>query len=130
MSTVVHRTRRKTVWGRTPWLLASAFMVFALTGMGNVSAKNGDSNSSHSGKAAKAQPGVPSSRVNNYKVDDELKRRRDVSGSSRVIVALVPGASLPSDFKRFSVNRNLDIINGQVLDLPNGMIKQLESLPD
>ncbi len=105
-------------------------MVFALSGMGSVSAKNGDGNSSHSGKGSKAQPGVPSSRVKNYKVDDELNRRRDLPGSTRVIVALVPGASLPSEFKRFSANRNLDIINGQVLDLPNGLIKQLESRPE
>src|SRR6185436_4967162 len=46
------------------------------------------------------------------------------------IVALVPGATLPSDFKRFSVNRNLEIIYGQVVDLPNGLIKQLESRPE
>jgi serine protease AprX len=67
--------------------------------------------------------------VKNYKVDDELQRRRDrnVPGSTRVIVTLVPGATLPSDFKRFSLNRDLAIINGQVLDLPNGLIKQLES---
>src|SRR5438477_7729900 len=100
MSTAVHRTRRKTVWGRTPLLLASAFIVFALTGTGNVAAKNGDSKSSHSGNGAKAQPGVPGSQVKNYKVDDELKLRRDVPGITRVIVTMVPGATLPSDFKR------------------------------
>jgi subtilisin family serine protease len=75
----------------------------------------------------------PSRRVRNYKVDDELtaRRNRNPLGRSRVIVTLVPGAQLPSEFRRFARgDRRLDIINGLELDLPNSVIRQLESRPE
>ena len=44
---------------------------------------------------------------------------------------MAPGATLPPQFRRF-VRRNggLGIINGQVLELPNYVIRQLESRPE
>ena len=58
---------------------------------------------------------------------------------TRVIVTLVPGAKLPQEFKRFLHNANsrnnnednspLDLINGQVLDLPHGVLKSMAAHP-
>jgi serine protease AprX len=130
---VVHPIRRKTVWGRrvVHWAVALLISGFSSIGLAASPGSPGDP-SAHRNQPPKAQPGAPSSRVKNYRVDDEVQRRRseNPSGKTQVIVELVPGAKLPSEFKRYSLNKNLEIINAQVLDLPNGLIKQLESRSD
>jgi subtilisin family serine protease len=76
--------------------------------------------------------GVPGSAAKSYKLDDELTRRsgdRNGSNTTRVIVTLVPGAQLPPEFKKYARNVNLDLINSQVLDLPNGVLKAMASHP-
>ena len=45
-------------------------------------------------------------------------------------MTLVPGATVPAEFRKFARRGKLDIINGQVLDLPNGMLKKLAAHPD
>jgi serine protease AprX len=78
-------------------------------------------------------PGVPGSLVRNYKLDDALTDRAsrgNPAAPTRVIVTLVPGAKLPNEFKRFALNQRLDLINGEVLELPNGVLKQLARHPD
>ena len=46
-------------------------------------------------------------------------------------MTLVPGAELPAEFRRFARgDRKLDIINGVELELPNGVIKALETRPE
>ncbi len=70
--------------------------------------------------------------VKNDKSDDEVIRRKSRSPQevSSVIVTFAPGAELPTEFKRFArVKGRLGIINGEVLDLPNGAIAQLERYP-
>jgi serine protease AprX len=67
------------------------------------------------------------------KLDGELTRRSERSARevSRVIVTLVPGATLPQEFKRFTRSRGrLGIINSEVLDLPNNVLRQLEAHPE
>jgi subtilisin family serine protease len=67
------------------------------------------------------------------KLDSELTRRsqRNPREVTSVIVTLAPGATLPQDFKRFArARRRLGIINGQVLDLPNSILRQLEARPE
>ena len=67
------------------------------------------------------------------KLDSELTRRsqRNPREVTSVIVTLTPGATLPQDFKRFARARGrLGIINGQVLDLPNNVLRQLEARPE
>ncbi len=67
------------------------------------------------------------------KLDSELARRDSRSGReiTSVIVTLVPGAELPPEFKRFARSKGrLNIINGQVLDLPSTVLRQLEAHPD
>ena len=87
----------------------------------------------HTRQGQKAKPGVPGARVKAYKLDDELSRRSgdtNPRNTTRVIVTLMPGATLPAEFKRFGQNRNLDIINGQVLDLPNNVLRKLAANPN
>jgi serine protease AprX len=87
----------------------------------------------HSRQGAKARPGVPGAQVKRYRLDDELTRRaedKNTRHTTRVIVTLVPGAKLPAAFERYVQRRDLDIVNGVVLDLPNYVLKTLAAHPD
>jgi serine protease AprX len=80
-----------------------------------------------------ARSGRPNSQFNRNKLDRELTRRKSGSPVQRssVIVTLVPGATMPAEFRRFARgNGRLNIINGEVLDLPNSVIRQLEAHPE
>jgi len=70
--------------------------------------------------------------VKNYKLDDEVTKRsnRGDQAITSVIVTLVPGAKIPPQFKKYARNTSLDFINGVVLDVPNGVLKQLAAHPD
>jgi subtilisin family serine protease len=95
--------------------------------------QDGDKNSRHQGQAPHKQPGVPGFNVKNYKMDDEVTRHANHGGSLNkvsVIVTLVPGATLPPEFKKFARGGSLDIINGQVLELPENVINKLSQYPD
>ena len=61
-----------------------------------------------------------------------MRRRgkNNPQGTTSVIVAFVQGGQVPAALKKYMRGQKLDIINGQVLDLPNGLIKQLEASPD
>ncbi len=85
----------------------------------------------HLRQALKAKPGVPSRRVRNYKVDDAVSRRESGNpvATSKVIVSLAPGAQLPAEFRRYARNRNLNLIDGAALELPNGLINRLAAMP-
>jgi serine protease AprX len=104
--------RRKAVWGPKRTLAAVLMVVFGFA------------------PAAIAQSNA-NGRVKNYKLDDEVTRRANGNPTqmSSVIVTLVPGAQLPAQFKKYTRGGRLDIINGQVLELPNGLLKQLEREP-
>jgi serine protease AprX len=114
--------RRKVVWGPKRTFGALALFVFGLT---------------TNGFAADAQnnrePGGPSSFAKNYKLDDEVTARAahgNPQAVSSVIVTLVPGTELPPQFNRYARGEKLDIINGQVLDVPNGLLQQLAAHAD
>jgi len=47
-----------------------------------------------------------------------------------VIVELVPGATLPAEFKKFARGNRLDIINGQVVELPDSILAKLAAHPN
>jgi len=118
--------KRKAVWGSKHTFIVAAFLAIAL-----VPSASADGRHARSGK--KARPGQPSSRVTSYKLDNEVTRRSTASGGrmSSVIVTLVPGAELPAEFKKFArPGGKLDIISGQVMDLPNSVIKKLAEHPD
>ncbi len=86
----------------------------------------------HSHEGAKKKAGVPNANVKQYRLDDELAQRsndRNPNNVTRVIVTLLPGAQLPPEFKKFARNGKLALINGQVLDLPHGMLKRMSEHP-
>jgi serine protease AprX len=76
-------------------------------------------------------PGRAGAFVKDYKLDDEVTRRasRPPLQTSSVIVTLVPGAVIPPRFTRFLRGDTLDIINGHVLELPNGVLAALAADP-
>jgi subtilisin family serine protease len=119
------RVCRKAVWGpkRIVWGLFLLFIWLAPSLAGAAT---------HSTQPAKKPAGAPGSAARFYKLDSELSRRANVGNPAaftRVIVTLVPGAVVPIEFKRFAIGGRLDLINGQVLDLPNGVLKQLAAHP-
>src|SRR5437867_2145897 len=122
----IRSLRRKAVWGPKRTLAALCVLFVAGLAVSPADAKPS------LGQAAKKQPGVPGAFVKNYKLDDELKDRAKHGNSrqiTRVIVTLVPGATLPAEFKRYTLNSSLDLINGEVLDLPNGVLKRIATHP-
>ncbi len=129
--------RRKVVWGTNRTLVLIVFVaatsVPSATAAGLQSGDSGPRASRHFSGAPVAPAGAPGRRVQNYKVDAELTARSKGNPQERtkVIVTLVPGAQLPAEFKQFARgDRTLDIINGVELDVPNGVINQLESRPE
>ena len=117
--------RRKAVWGPKRALPVLLLAIACLAPSSAIAEP-------HSHAVAKKTPGAPGSSVKQYKLDGELTelaKGRNTNSVTRVIVTLLPGAKLPAEFKKFARNVKLDLINGQVLDLPNGMLKQLAGQP-
>jgi serine protease AprX len=81
----------------------------------------------------KTRPGGPNGNAKGYRLDDELNFRASHLGATlktRVIVELKPGATLPPQFAKYAKrNGLLKILNGQVVDLPNGLLTQLAAHP-
>src|SRR5215467_11794023 len=118
--------RRKAVWGSRRTVAALALAALA-------AASTASAEGRHVKNMPHATPGVPSLRVTNYKVDAELSRRAqhgNTAHTSTVIIELVPGATLPPEFRRFARAGQLDIINGRVLDLPDSVIAKLAAHPN
>jgi serine protease AprX len=111
--------RRKAVWGPTRILAMLALAVWAAA--------------SSAAAATPARPGRPNSYAKNYKLDAELSRRAagaNAQRTTRVIVEWQPGAKLPLAFKQYARrNGNLNVLNGTVLDLPNGLLSALAANP-
>jgi len=123
----IRQVRRKAVWGPKRTIGALSFLLVAALAVSPADAKT------HSRQAPKKQAGAPGALVKNYKIDDELTDRADHGNpglTTRVIVTLVPGATLPNEFKKFTRNTRLDLINGEVLDLPNGVLRKIASHPN
>ena len=139
--------RRKAVWGPKRGL-AALLLIFSWLAPNTAVANQ------HNQQTQKKHAGAPGSAAKHYKVDSELERRgndpREQAGTTRVIVTFAPGAALPKEFKRYvsrignnrssllnvNVNANnndddgkLNLINGQVLELPNNVIKKLAANP-
>src|SRR5262245_24188925 len=97
-------------------------------------APNASAAGRHSREGKHLRPGRANSfaRARNFKLDRELQQRAEGGkggNTTRVIVTLVPGADVPAEFKRFARGGKLDIINGQVLDLPNSVLKKMADYP-
>ena len=66
------------------------------------------------------------------RLDSKLNERSVQAGSSRVIITMVaPGVDLTASIKGVGgkVGRRISLINGQVAELPNGMLRRLADLP-
>jgi serine protease AprX len=118
-------SRRKAVWGPKRTLSALAVVLTCLAPI-TAAARP------HRQVAPKTHAGVPGSAASPYKLDRELTNRAgrgDSRLTTRVIVTLVPGATLPPEFKKFARGSTLDLINGQLLEVSNGQLKQLAAHP-
>ena len=120
--------RRKAVWGPKRTVAALAVTMVAL-------GSNAFAAGANLPRVAKAHAGQPNSNARSYKLDGELsKRSNNALGSllkTRVIVELVPGAKVPPAFRRFAKqNGDLRILNGLVLDVPNGLLNALAANPN
>jgi serine protease AprX len=111
--------RRKAVWGPKRTLVAVAVAVLAL--------------SAEAFAAATSQPGGANSNAHPYRLDHELSKRAvagNASATTRVIVEWQPGATVPAAFKPYARrNGTLNLLNGSVLDLPNGLLGALAQSP-
>jgi serine protease AprX len=130
--------RRKAVWGPKRGL-AVLFLLFLGLAPSTAVAK------SHSQQAPKKPAGGPGSAAKAYRLDDELADRASRGNptlTTRVIVTLVPGAKVPNEFRHYMArigqqgmpsasdsDGKLDLINGQVLEVPNGVLKALAAHP-
>ena len=127
--------RRKAVWGPKHLITALALVAVGLAPDATAAQRSRRDGrpSRHTRQADVAQAGAPGRNVRFYKVDPELTRRKAERPNQRtkVIVTLLPGAKLPSEFRRFArADRNLDLINGVELELPNRVVAQLEARPE
>jgi subtilisin family serine protease len=132
--------RRKAVWGPKRTLAAILLATVGLSANAVAADRDGRSNpqnskarqSAHRNQGPKARPAAPNSFVKSNKFDAEVRRRS--SGNSnrtlKVIVTIQPGAQVPSELRRFAKGGRLDIINGQAMELPASVIRQLERHPD
>ncbi|HYM22694.1 MAG TPA: S8 family peptidase, partial [Vicinamibacterales bacterium] len=118
--------KRKAVWG--PKRTGGALLLL-LVSLASQALASGQ----HAKTAATKHPGVPSQAVKAYKADDEVSRRAaDINPrhTTPVIVELVSGTQLPAEFRKYSKNRPLGILNGEVLELPNNMLARLAAHPN
>ncbi|MBI4485904.1 MAG: S8 family serine peptidase, partial [Acidobacteria bacterium] len=77
-----------------------------------------------------SQAGKPNSNAVRHKMDQTLTKRANglSAGTSKVIVTLKPGYKLPAAFKAYA-KKNIGIINGSVVEVPNGLLNQLANHP-
>ena len=122
----VGTTRRKAVWGPKRLLALMALMGVALVPKATAEGLHGHA-------VATSAAGHPNSRATAYKLDTELETRATTNNQSRttrVIVELVQGAKLPPQFAAFAKrDGKLGIINGQVVDLPDRLLRQMAQHP-
>jgi len=118
--------RWKAVWGSKRKFAGALLLTF----IGFTA--NATADGRHARRAERAEPGQRGANVQGYKLDKELTERskRNPLQTTRVIVTLQPGAQLPAEFQRFARRHGkLGIINGQVADVPNSVLKHLSAHP-
>src|SRR5262249_27438193 len=116
--------RRKAVRGPNRLLVAAVGLAVVASTASNAFAGPG---------ARRVGPGRPNSYAKSYKLDSELSRRSvsaNAASTTRVIVEWQPGATVSPAFKHFARrNGNLGLLNGTVLDVPNGLLRSLAADP-
>src|SRR5262249_34178021 len=83
--------------------------------------------------AGRVRPGRPNSYAKAYKLDQELSKRAfsaNALRTTRVIVEWQPGSRLPAALAAYARrNGKITVLNGNVLDVPNGMLRTLAAHP-
>ena len=123
-----NQARRKAVWGPKRTVLAA--LVACVASASPVAGKDG-----HSSKSSRW--GGPNEFVRNYKMDDELEARAKNAEKRRGLETTPVIVEFDPDFKGDSreiaklarLGRKLDLINGQVVEVPNVWLKKLASAP-
>jgi serine protease AprX len=118
LSSSILSSRRKAVWTLARFVAFGVVAMFAFS-------SNAIAEGRHNRPARKARPAQPNSNAQEYQLDKELSFRavhHQALRKTHAIVTLKPGAQLPRGLERF-MTRKLDIINGYVVDLPNGLLK-------
>ena len=117
-------TRWKAVWGPKRLAALGALVILGLS-------PDADAAGRHRRAAHRARPAAPNSNAKHYRLDKELTFRalhHKALRTTHAIVTLKPGAALPPGLERFTT-RKLGIINGYVVDLPNGLLKLFAAHP-
>ena len=137
MTTPTPAPRRKAVWGPKRTLIALAVAAvaspFATSSLAAKSHRYGYADvppSRHSTQWTSSWPGLPSSRVDDSKLDRFLQQRITSNKNSKdtvdIIVTLNPGQSLPLLYKPF-VRRYFQLINAYEIDkLPTSLLASLQ----
>ena len=120
------KRRRKAVWGpKGPGWIALLLLVAFATGA--------QAQGRHARRGPGLRGGAPNAYAQRAKLDHELTKRvgRRPTGSSRVIISLQPGATLPPEFQRLLTKRHgyLGIINGHVVTVSNSLLQRLAAHP-
>jgi serine protease AprX len=116
------RIRSKAVWGpkRIVWGL---LLLFTCLAPGTAFAKH------HHYHPHPKRPGVPGAFARHYKIDAQLKERAEHGNPNEIVRVIAeleyPGQKLPRDLARYAVGIHLDLLNGEVFDVPNNKLKEL-----
>ena len=138
MSTPPTTARRKAVWGPKRTLVALALIALA-SPLSAFAAPKGNSNnhnhrpepaSRHWSNPGKSKPGLPSSRVDDSKLDKFLSAKKGASANSKetvdVIAVLNSGQDLPGNLKKYAT-RYFNSINAyEIHGLPVNKLAGLE----
>jgi hypothetical protein len=128
--------RRKAVWGSRVTFAALAIALIGVVPSASATTRHGAptlTERRHVRTPETRKPGVPGTHLKVRKLDAEMERRAVRSNpneKSKVIVLLQPGAKMPEEFKKYMRGSKLGLINGQPLELPNRVIRQLEKHPN
>jgi serine protease AprX len=118
-TTFARAPRRKAVWGPCRVSLALALALLAA--------------GTDALAAGRVRPGRPNSYARAYKLDQELSKRAFTGNAlrtTRVIVEWQPGTRLPAALAAYARrNGAINVLNGNVLDVPNGMLRMLAANP-
>ncbi len=83
------------------------------------------------GRGRAIRAGEPNANATPYRMDREVTKRARITsgGTTKVIVTLMPGASVPTEFTKYMRGSKLNILNGQVLEIPNNLLDRLAAYP-
>ena len=124
------QTRRKAVWGPKRTVLAA---LLALVSAAPAAAAAG---APRQASPIEKPMGRPDKFVKNYKMDAELQsrakdaERRPGLETTKVIIEFEKDAEASPEVRRLGrLGRRLDLINGQVIEVPNDFLKKLAGAP-